>query len=76
MEVSGQLHAPDFLSSVEDARYPLDRRLGGTQSMTGCGGEEKKSPHRPFREEKQIPSLKENEVMDNRNGKVKSLEEY
>jgi hypothetical protein len=37
MEVSGQLHAPAALPPG----YPLDRRLGGPQSHSGCGGEEK-----------------------------------
>jgi len=27
--------------------YPLDRRLGGTQSCSGCGGEEKNSQPTP-----------------------------
>jgi len=30
-------------------RYPLDRRLDGLQSRSGCGGEEKKSLHCPCR---------------------------
>jgi hypothetical protein len=33
--MSGQIHAA--------AWYPLDRRLGGTQSRSGRGGEEKNS---------------------------------
>jgi len=38
MEVSSQLHA------VENSpQYPLDRRLAGHQSWSGCSGEEKKS---------------------------------
>jgi hypothetical protein len=40
MDVSGQLHAPAALS-------PLDRRLGGPQSRSGCGGEEKNSQPPP-----------------------------
>jgi hypothetical protein len=35
MEVSGQLHA-----SVKNPQYPLDRRLGGHQSLSGCCGVE------------------------------------
>jgi hypothetical protein len=31
-------------------RYPLDRRLGGTQSRSGRGGEQKKLHHRPCRQ--------------------------
>jgi hypothetical protein len=43
MEVSGQLHARAALLS----RYPLDRRLGGPQSRSGRGGEEKNSQPPP-----------------------------
>jgi hypothetical protein len=32
------------------SRYPMDRRLGGLQSRSGCSGEEKKSHHYPSRE--------------------------
>jgi len=43
MEVSGQLHAMAVaLSLRKRLRYPLDRRLGGPQSWSGRGGEEKK----------------------------------
>jgi hypothetical protein len=42
MDVSGQLH-PQGKSS----RYPLYRRLGGTQSRSGRGGEEKNSQPPP-----------------------------
>jgi hypothetical protein len=43
MEVSGQLHAPVALPQGESPFYPLDRRLGGPQSRSGSGGEEKNS---------------------------------
>jgi len=38
MEVSDQLHAPAALPPGKNPRYPLDRRLGGTQSRSGRGG--------------------------------------
>jgi hypothetical protein len=41
MEVSGQLHAPAALPPGKSLWYPLDRRLGGPQSRSGRGGEEK-----------------------------------
>jgi hypothetical protein len=44
MEVSGQLHAPAVLHSRE--RAP-DGRLGGPQSRSGRGGEEKNSQLQP-----------------------------
>jgi hypothetical protein len=43
MEVSGQLHAPPALSQGKSNWYPLDRWLGGPQSRSGRGGEEKNS---------------------------------
>jgi hypothetical protein len=43
MEVSGQLHAPATLLQGKSPGYPLDRRLGGVQSHSGHGGEEKHS---------------------------------
>jgi hypothetical protein len=44
MEVSGQFHTPAaFNPQGKSRRYPLDRRLGGTQSRSGRGGEEKNS---------------------------------
>jgi hypothetical protein len=47
MEVSGQFHAPAALLSGEKTLYALNRRLGGPQSRSGHGGEEKNSqPHR------------------------------
>jgi hypothetical protein len=47
MEVSGQLHAPAALLPRKDPWYPLDRRLGGPQSRSGRGGEEKNSKPPP-----------------------------
>jgi hypothetical protein len=43
MEVSGQLHAPPLYPRGKSLRYLLDRRLGGPQSRSGRGGEEKNS---------------------------------
>jgi len=43
MEVSGQLQAPAALPQGKSPWYPLNRRLGGTQSRSGHGGEEKNS---------------------------------
>jgi hypothetical protein len=37
MEVSGQLHTPATLPPEKN--YPFDRRLGGPQNHSGCGGE-------------------------------------
>jgi hypothetical protein len=39
MDVSGQLHTPVVLPLGNNPRYPLDRRLGGTQSRYGRYGE-------------------------------------
>jgi hypothetical protein len=44
MEVSGQLHSPAALPPREKGPcYPLNRRLGGSQSRSGRGTEEKNS---------------------------------
>jgi hypothetical protein len=44
MEVSGQLHTPRQLyTQYKNPRYPTDRRLGGPQSRSGRGSEEKNS---------------------------------
>jgi len=43
MEVSGQLHALPLYPQGKSPWYPLDRRLGGPQSCSGQGGEEKNS---------------------------------
>jgi len=32
-----------FTSQGKSPQFPLDRRLGGPQSWSGCGGEEKNS---------------------------------
>jgi hypothetical protein len=47
MEVGGQFHAPAALPPGKEPRYPLDRRLGGPQSRSGRGGEEKNSQSPP-----------------------------
>jgi hypothetical protein len=44
MELSGQLYAPPFYPQGKSPHYPLDRRLGGSQSRSGRGGEENKFP--------------------------------
>jgi hypothetical protein len=43
MEVIGQLHAPAASPQGKSPLYPLDMRLGGPQSQSGFGGEEKNS---------------------------------
>jgi hypothetical protein len=45
MEVSGQLHAPAALPQQKRSWKPLDRRVGGPQSRSRRGGEEKNSQH-------------------------------
>jgi hypothetical protein len=47
MEVSGQLHDPAALPPGKELHYPLDRRLGGSHSHPGRGGEEKNSQPLP-----------------------------
>jgi hypothetical protein len=46
MQVSGQLQAPAALPPGKDPLVSLDRRLGGPQSRSGRGGEEKNSQPR------------------------------
>jgi hypothetical protein len=41
MEASCQLHTAELYSEGKSPWHPLDRRLGGTQSRSGHGGEEK-----------------------------------
>jgi len=43
MEVNGQLHFPAALPTEKEPQYPLYSRLGGPQSRSGRGGEEKHS---------------------------------
>jgi len=43
MDVSGEFDAPVALSPGRSTRYPSDTRLGGSQSRSGRGGEEKNS---------------------------------
>jgi len=47
MEASGQLHKPAALPQGKSPRYPLNRRLGGIQSPSGRGDEEKNSQLQP-----------------------------
>jgi hypothetical protein len=47
MEVSGQVHVPVALPPGKKPVVPLDRRLGGPQSRSGCDGEEKNSQPPP-----------------------------
>jgi hypothetical protein len=44
MEMSGQLHAPAVLPAGKESLYPLNKRLGGPQSRSGRGGDDKKIP--------------------------------
>jgi hypothetical protein len=44
MEVSGQLHVPAALPPGKKPWYPLDRRLGGPQSLSGHAGEKISKP--------------------------------
>jgi hypothetical protein len=41
MEVNDQLHAVAALTQGKELRYPFDRRLGGPQSRSGRGGEDR-----------------------------------
>jgi len=41
MGVSGQLHAMATSPQGKSPQYPLNRRVGGSQSWSGHGGEEK-----------------------------------
>jgi hypothetical protein len=47
MEVSGQIHASAALPPGKEPPYQLDKRLGGHQSRSRRGGEEKNSQHPP-----------------------------
>jgi len=50
MEVSDQIHAPAALTLGKSPLFPLNRRLDGPQSRSGCDGKERKSFHWPCRE--------------------------
>jgi hypothetical protein len=39
LDMSGQLHVPSALPMGKKPRSPLDRRVGGTNSRSGCCGE-------------------------------------
>jgi hypothetical protein len=45
MKVSEQIHAPATLTWGKSLLYSLDRKLGGLQSRSGCGGELKNPCH-------------------------------
>jgi hypothetical protein len=47
MDVNGQLHTTALYPQKKSPRYLLDRRLGGSQSRSGRGGEEKNSQPLP-----------------------------
>jgi hypothetical protein len=47
MEVYGQFHARPLYPHGKKPWYPFDRRLGGSQSRSGRGGEEKNSQPQP-----------------------------
>jgi len=47
MKMSGQLHSHTVLLPGKEPIVPLDRRLSGLQSRSGCGGGEKNSQHLP-----------------------------
>jgi hypothetical protein len=57
MEVSGQLHSSAALTQGRSPWYALDRRLGGPQSQSGRGGEEKNSQPLPGLEPPIIQSV-------------------
>jgi len=50
MEVNGQLRVPAALPPGKESWYTLDRRLGGLQSHSGRGDEEKNSQPLPGHE--------------------------
>jgi hypothetical protein len=56
MEMGGQLHVPAGLPQGKSPCYPLDRRLGGPQSRSGYGGEEKNSQPLPSLEPPDHPA--------------------
>jgi hypothetical protein len=58
MKVSSQLHAPaPFHQEKSRPWYPLDRKLGGPQSRSGRGGDEKNSQRLPWLEHPTIQPI-------------------
>jgi hypothetical protein len=63
-------------------QYPLDSGLGGPQSQSGRGGEEKKSHHCPYRELKPGPPNDSDKIfravsmIDNRTTKLQTMRNY
>jgi hypothetical protein len=47
MKMSGQLHAPAALPQGKSPWHPLERKLGGPQSRSARGGEERNSQPPP-----------------------------
>jgi hypothetical protein len=47
MDVNDQIHAPAALSPEKSPWYPLDRKLGGSQSCSARGGEGENSQPLP-----------------------------
>jgi hypothetical protein len=47
MELTGQHHAPDASPPRKKPQYPLDRRLGGPESVLDAGVKEKNSQSLP-----------------------------
>jgi len=45
--LNGQLHSLAALSQGKNPQYPLNRRLGGPQSLSGCSGEDRNSQPLP-----------------------------
>jgi hypothetical protein len=64
MEVSGQIHTPAALPPRKEPWYPLDRRLGGPQSRSGRGGEEKNSQPLPGLEPSIIQPVTQRYILD------------
>jgi hypothetical protein len=47
MEMSGEFHAPAVNPQEKSPWYPLDRRVGGPQILSGLGDEKKNSQPLP-----------------------------
>jgi hypothetical protein len=66
MEVSGQIYGPAALPQEMSPCYPLYRGLGGPQSRSGGGGEEKNSQPKQY----MISTL----IMDNKLSQMRVCE--